>query len=91
MIRDEIIIKNCVVWNKGDGVDDETWNERPIEDALQQKYDLLLAGIKAAMEDIRAYQEVGKPLLAFSELAAGADKAYENSLECIRKHIKEAE
>jgi hypothetical protein len=43
------------------------------------------------MEDIRAYQEVGKPLLAFSELAAGADKAYENSLECIRKHIKEAE
>ena len=43
MIRDEIIIKNCVVWNKGDGVDDETWNERPIEDALQQKYDLLLA------------------------------------------------
>ncbi len=37
------------------------------------------------------WKEVGKPLPAFSELAAGADKAYENSLECIRKHIKEVE
>ncbi len=32
--------------------DAERWNKRPLEDAFQQKYDLLLSEVKAAMEDL---------------------------------------
>jgi adenine-specific DNA methylase len=53
------------------------------------KYDLLLSEVKAAMEEMRSYRKVFKPLLGISTEAVGADKAYEECLAILRKHIKE--
>lgn len=57
--------------------------------ALQQKYDLLLSEVKAAMEEMRSYRKVFKPLLGISTEAVGADKAYEECFDILRRHIKE--
>jgi len=59
------------------------------EAGWKDAYDTLLLEVKAAMEDIQAYKKACKLLLGISEMAVEANKAYENSLECIRKHIKE--
>lgn len=67
--------------------DVERWNKRPIEDALQQKYDLLLSGIQKAVEKIE--KEHRETLFTNTGDAIVYRVGLSDALNIIRKHIKE--